>query len=74
MQLNAFPHVNLCKCFCAEGGIIVIKAALCILRKLGYLGLPYLLQLEILILSSLISSTGFFFFPFQFISELNSTD
>lgn len=39
MQLNAFPHVNLCKCFCTESGIIIIKAILCILRKLSYLGL-----------------------------------
>lgn len=74
MQLNAFPHVNLCKCFCTEGGIIIIKAELCILRKLSYLGLLCLLKM--LILSSLIISTEVVFFlsSHQFISELNYTD
>lgn len=76
MQLNVFPHVNLCKCFCTEGGIIIIKAVLCILRKLSYLGLVTpSLRVEDTHLSSLIISIEVFvFLSSQFLSKLNCTD
>lgn len=73
MQLNAFTHVNLCKCFCTEGGIIIIKAILCILRKLSYLGLVTLsLSVENAhpVQPNYFHRNGFFFF-FPLNSSLN---
>lgn len=78
MQLNAFPHVDLCKYFCTESRIIIIKAVLCILRQLSYLCLVIIsLRVEEAYPvqpNYFHRSQGSFFLSSQFISELTCTE